>query len=119
MLWACFCEVLYPGLETRSDHAIAARQMSGGFGGMLSFRVNGGEAAAKYLASRVRVIRQAISFGSTETVIEHRAGMEKPDSPTPRDMLRLSVGIESIEDLIADLAQAIEDTKQYLNGNRT
>jgi cystathionine gamma-synthase len=101
-------EVLYPGLPTHPDHDIALRQMTGGFGGMLSLRVKGGEAAAKAAAGRVRVLRQAISFGSTETVIEHRAGMEGPDSPTPRDLLRLSVGIENVGDLLADLKQALD-----------
>ena len=110
------CEVLYPGLDTHADHVIAKKQMSGGFGGMLSFRVHGGEQAAKHLAGQVKTIRQAISFGSTETVIEHRAGMEKPGSPTPRDMLRLSVGIENVDDLIADLKQAIEITQSFIEG---
>ena len=100
-------EVLYPGLITHANHDIAVRQMSNGFGGMLSFRMKGGEFAAKALASRLEVVRQAISFGSTETVIEHRADMEGPDSPTPRDLLRLSVGIEDVGDLIADLKQAL------------
>lgn len=100
--------VLYPGLASHPGHAIAARQMQGGFGGMLSFQLKGGEPFAMAVARNVRVIRQAISFGSTETVIEHRAGMEGPDTPTPRDLLRLSVGIENIDDLISDLAQALE-----------
>ena len=90
------------------DSDIAARQMIGGFGGMLSFRLKGGESAAKKLASRVRVFRQAISFGSTESVIEHRAGMEPPDSPTPRDLLRVSVGLEHVQELIDDLQQAMD-----------
>ena len=101
-------EVLYPGLSTHANHDIARRQMTNGFGGMLSFRMKGGEATAKALASRLEVVRQAISFGSTETVIEHRAGMEGPDSPTPRDLLRLSVGIEDVGDLIADLKRALD-----------
>lgn len=100
-------QVLYPGLPSHPQHQIACRQMNGGFGGMLSFRLKGGEDAAKSIAAQVRVIRQAISFGSTETVIEHRAGMESADSPTPRDLLRLSVGIENIDELIADLEQAL------------
>lgn len=107
-------EVLYPGLESHPDHPIAARQMLGGFGGMLSFRVKGGEVAAKEVASKVQVFRQAISFGSTESVIEHRAGMEKPDSPTPRDMLRVSIGLEHSDDLIADLHQALAAVEQEL-----
>lgn len=105
-------QVLYPGLETHPGHVIAAKQMVGGFGGMLSFRVKGGERAAKLFASKVKVFRQAISFGSTESVIEHRAGMEKPDSSTPRDMLRVSVGLEHMDDLIADLQHAINVVQQ-------
>jgi cystathionine gamma-synthase len=62
------------------------------------------------MAGGVKVVRQAISFGSTETVIEHRAGMEGADSPTPRDLLRLSVGIEDVGDLMADLEQAVENS---------
>ena len=104
-------EVFYPGLETHRNHDIAQRQMRDGYAAMLSFRVNGGEDATKFLAASVGVIRQAISFGSTETVIEHRAGMEKAGSPTPRDLLRLSVGIEHIDDLLADLQQAIDATR--------
>jgi Cys/Met metabolism PLP-dependent enzyme len=73
-------------------------------------RESAGEPAAKALAGRLELIRQAISFGSTEALIAHRAGMEGPDSPTPRDLLRLSVGIEDVEDLIADLRQALYAT---------
>ena len=105
-------QVLYPGLETHPGHVIAAKQMVGGFGCMLSLRVKGGERAAKLFASKVQVFRQAISFGSTESVIEHRAGMEKPDSSTPRDMLRVSVGLEHMDDLIADLQHAINVVQQ-------
>jgi cystathionine gamma-synthase len=101
-------QVLYAGLESHSGHTTACRQMKNGFGGMLSFRLKDGEAAAKTVAKRTRLIRQAISFGSTETVIEHRAGMEGPDSPTPRDLLRLSIGIENLDDLMADLKQALD-----------
>lgn len=107
-------QVLYPGLETHPGHGVAARQMIGGFGGMLSFRVSGGEHAAKLLASKVQIIKQAISFGGAETVIEHRAGMEKPNSPTPKDMLRVSVGLEHTDDLIADLQQAIDAMQRSL-----
>jgi len=107
-------QVLYAGLETHPNHDVAARQMQGGFGGMLSFRVKGGEDAAKLIASKVQVFRQAISFGSTESVIEHRAGMEKPDSPTPRDMLRVSVGLENTDDLIGDLQQAIDAVQREI-----
>ncbi len=101
-------EVMYPGLADHPLHDVAVKQMSDGFGGMLSFRVRGGEQAAKLLASKVRVFRQAISFGSTKSVIEHRAGMEKPDSPTPRDMLRVSIGLEDAQDIFDDLQQALD-----------
>lgn len=100
--------VRYPGLESHAGHDIARRQMQNGFGGMLSFQVKGGEAAAKIVAARTQLIRQAISFGSPDTVIEHRASMEGVDSPTPRDLLRVSVGLEHIDDLIADLRQALD-----------
>ena len=104
-------QVLYPGLRRHNGHVVAAKQMRGGFGGMLSFRVEGGEYAAKLLASKVNIFRQAISFGSTESVIEHRAGLEKGDSSTPRDMVRVSVGLENSDDLISDLRQAINQVE--------
>lgn len=104
--------VLYSGLTSHKGHEIACRQMENGFGAMLSFQLKGGEAMAKSVAARTRLIRQAISFGSTETVIEHRAGMEGADSPTPRDLLRVSVGIENIDDLIDDLNQALNSEEQ-------
>ncbi len=109
--------VRYPGLASHAGHEIAKRQMSNGFGGMLSFQVKGGEAEAKAIASRTQLIRQAISFGSPDTVIEHRAAMEGPDSPTPRDLLRLSAGIEHIDDLIADLKQALDGSVVSEGGN--
>lgn len=101
-------KVNYPGLESHSGYDISSRQMHNGYGGMLSFQVKGGEAEAKAIASRTRLIRQAISFGSPDTVIEHRASMEGNDSPTPSDLLRLSVGLEHIDDLLYDLRQALD-----------
>ncbi len=98
--------VHYPGLTTHPDHAIAARQMRGGFGGMLAFQVRGGEAAASKVAARVRLFTRATSLGSVESLIEHRA-LVNPDDHVPRDLLRLSIGLEHTEDLIADLAQAL------------
>jgi cystathionine gamma-synthase len=99
--------VLYPGLSEHPGHAIAARQMAGGFGGMLSVRVKGGEAAAIAAAARVRLWKRATSLGGVESLIEHRASVEGPDTPCPPDLLRLSVGIEHPADLIDDLAQAL------------
>jgi cystathionine gamma-synthase len=98
--------VHYPGLESHPGHAIAARQMSG-FGGMLSFRVRGGRDAAIRVASRVQLLTNATSLGGTETLIEHRASSEGPSSPTPQNLLRVSVGLEHPDDLIEDLRQAL------------
>jgi cystathionine gamma-synthase len=105
-------EVLYPGLETFAGHDIAARQMSGGFGGMLSIRVKGGEPAAIATAANVEIWKRATSLGGTESLIEHRASVEGPDSPCPPDLLRLSAGIEDADDLIADLEQALASARQ-------
>jgi cystathionine gamma-synthase len=99
--------VLYPGLPDHPGHAVAARQMTGGFGGMLSIRVNGGEAAAIAAAARVGLWKRATSLGGVESLIEHRASIEGADSPAPPDLLRLSVGIEDPDDLIADLEMAL------------
>jgi cystathionine gamma-synthase len=99
--------VLYPGLETHPGHAIAARQMRGGFGGMLSVRVKGGEAAAIATAANVKLWKRATSLGGVESLIEHRASIEGPGSPCPPDLLRLSVGLEGVDDLIGDLEQAM------------
>jgi cystathionine gamma-synthase len=100
-------EVLYPGLPAHPGHAIATRQMIGGYGGMLSIRVRGGAAAAIAAAARVEVWKRATSLGGVESLIEHRASIEGADSPAPPDLLRLSVGIEDPDDLIADLMAAL------------
>ena len=100
-------EALYPGLESHPDHAIARRQMSGGFGGMLSLRVRGGEEAALRVWGACRLFKIATSLGGIESLIEHRASIEGADSPVPKDLLRLSVGIEAAGDLIEDLEQAL------------
>ncbi len=99
--------VLYPGLRDAPGHAIAARQMQGGFGGMLSVRAKGGEAAAIATAAHVQLWKRATSLGGTESLIEHRASVEGAGTPAPPDLLRLSVGIEHVDDLIADLEQAL------------
>jgi len=101
-------EVLYPGLKNFPGHEIAAKQMTGGFGGMLSIRVKGGEQAAIGTAARVQIWKRATSLGGTESLIEHRASVEGANSPCPPDLLRLSAGIEDADDLIADLEQALE-----------
>ena len=100
-------EVFYPGLSAHSGHNIARRQMSL-FGGMLSFRVQGGREAAFAVAAKTALFMRATSLGSYESLIEHRASIEGPESTTPDDLLRVSVGLENPEDLIADLGQALE-----------
>ncbi|MDP6473858.1 MAG: PLP-dependent aspartate aminotransferase family protein [Alphaproteobacteria bacterium] len=99
--------VLYPGLAGHPGHAVAARQMSGGFGGMLSVLVGGGRAAALGAVSRAEIFLRATSLGGVESLIEHRATIEGPESHVPENMLRLSVGIEDAGELIADLEQML------------
>ena len=100
--------VLYPGLPSHPGHSVAARQMTGGFGGMLSLRVKGGAAAALRVLGACRLLKRATSLGGVESLIEHRASIEGPDSPIPEDLLRISVGIEAPDDLIWDLDQALD-----------
>ena len=107
-------EVLYPGLPSFPGHAIASRQMHGGFGGMLSIRVRAasqpaaaGEVAAIATAANVELWKRATSLGGVESLIEHRASVEGAGTPAPGNLLRLSVGIEDTGDLIDDLEQAL------------
>ncbi len=100
--------VLYPGLESHPGHTIARRQMRGGFGGMMSVLVDGDAAMARAVAARTRVFVPATSLGGVESLIEHRATVEGPNSPVAPNLLRLSVGIEDVADLIADLDQALD-----------
>lgn len=101
--------VLYPGLPQHPGHDIAARQMQNGFGYMLSIQVTGGEAAAIKTAAHVGLYKRATSLGGVESLIEHRASIEGAGSPCPTDLLRLSTGIEDVEDLFADLDQALRE----------
>ncbi len=98
--------VYYPGLPTHPGHQIAARQMSM-FGGMLSFTVQGGQAAAMNVAARVKIFTRATSLGGVESLIEHRASIEGAGTSTPDNLLRVSVGLEHADDLIDDLNQAL------------
>jgi cystathionine beta-lyase/cystathionine gamma-synthase len=119
----CFLEqharvkrVYYPGLESHPQHDLARRQMVGGFGGMLSFEVQGGVDAAREVARRTRLFTLAESLGGVESLIELPALMTHASLPPARraeigiddGLIRLSVGIEEVEDLIADLVQALE-----------
>jgi cystathionine gamma-synthase len=100
--------VLYPGLTNHPGHEAAARQMTGGFGGLLSVIVKDGASAAARLAASTNVFLQATSIGGVESLIEHRKPIEGPASPTPDGLVRLSCGIEAEADLIGDLMQALE-----------
>jgi cystathionine gamma-synthase len=98
--------VLYPGLKGHPGHEVAARQMTG-FGGLMSVLVKGGQAECFAMAAKLQLIRRATSLGGIETTIEHRASVEPPEQGTPVNLMRLSVGIEHVDDLIADLKQAL------------
>ena len=100
--------VLYPGLESHPGHDIAKRQMTQGFGGMLSLLVEGDAADAKSIAGKTRLFVRATSLGGVESLIEHRASVEGPLSEVPQNLLRLSIGIENCQDLINDLEQSLD-----------
>lgn len=99
--------VLYPGLPSHPQHAVARRQMTRGFGGMLSILVKGGAPAAKRIASSTRLFLPATSLGGVESLIEHRKAVEGPNSVVPDNLIRISVGIEEVGDLLADLDRAL------------
>jgi len=99
-------KVLYPGLPTHAGHEVAKKQMSD-FGAMVSFLVRGTKEDAIKVAQRVKVFTNATSLGGTESLLEHRKSVEGPDSPTPDNLIRLSVGLEDSNSLIADLKQAL------------
>jgi cystathionine gamma-synthase len=100
-------KVLYPGLARHPGHDVAKRQMTNGFGGMLSLCVKGGDVEAKAVASRLELFLAAASLGGVESLVEHRASVEGPHSVVPKNLLRLSIGIETPANLIADLEQAL------------
>ena len=100
-------QVMYPGLSSHPQHEIAKDQMPGGFGGVLSFCVKGGESEARRVVNAVKIFTQATSLGGVESLIEHRASIEGPDTKTPFNLLRVSVGLEHIDDLIEDISIAL------------
>jgi len=100
-------KVRYPGLAEHPRHALAARQMGGMFGYLLSFEVRGGAAGALAVAGRLRLVRRATSLGGVESLIEHRHSIEPAYTAMPPALLRLSVGIEAVEDVVADLCEAL------------
>lgn len=99
-------KVYYPGLTNHQGHEIAKKQMSS-FGGMLSFLVKGGSDEARKLINSVKIFTQATSLGGVESLIEHRASVEGPETKTPQNLIRVSVGLENPSDLIDDLKQAL------------
>jgi len=101
-------KVLYPGLKSHPGHDIAKRQMVNGFGGMMSLLVKGDAEQAKKVATGTRLFVPATSLGGVESLIEHRASVEGPHSEVPKNLLRLSVGIENVDDLIADIEQSLD-----------
>ncbi|MES2419188.1 MAG: aminotransferase class I/II-fold pyridoxal phosphate-dependent enzyme [Bacteroidota bacterium] len=98
--------VFYPGLKSHRQYEIAKRQMND-FGGMLSVLIKGGAANARKVVNSVQLFAQATSLGGVESLIEHRASVEGPDTKTPQNLVRVSVGLEHIDDLIADFEQAL------------
>jgi cystathionine gamma-synthase len=99
-------QVLYPGLPSHPQHELAAEQMLN-FGGMLSFMVKGGAEAAEKVLNATKLFTSATSLGGVESLIERRAAIEGPDTKTPQNLLRVSVGLEHIDDLLEDMAAAL------------
>lgn len=99
--------VFYPGLAGHPGHALAARQMDH-FGGILSCQIKGSEKDALRVAAATRLFTRATSLGGTHSLIEHRASIEGPDSKTPRNLLRISVGLEHVTDLLDDVSAALQ-----------
>lgn len=100
--------VYYPGLADHPGYETAKKQMSG-FGGMLSILVKGDADEARNVVNKVKLFAQATSLGGVESLVEHRASVEGPDTKTPRNLIRISVGLEHIDDLIADFEQALAE----------
>lgn len=100
--------VYYPGLPSHPQHEIAKEQMSD-FGGMMSVLIKGGFEEAKKVVNKVKLFAQATSLGGIESLIEHRASVEGPDTKTPGNLLRISVGLEHVDDLIEDFNQALSE----------
>lgn len=99
-------KVFYPGLKSHPGHGIAASQMSG-FGGIVSFTVKGGAEEANQVVEKLQLFANATSLGGVESLIERRAAVEGPDTKTPQNLLRVSVGLEHTDDLLEDLNQAL------------
>ena len=103
--------VLYPGLESHPGHAVARKQMTDGFSGMMSILVKGDADFARAVTRNLRVFLGGASLGGVESLVEHRASVEGPNSVVPGNLIRFSVGIENSNDLIQDIEQALEKAK--------
>ncbi len=99
--------VLYPGLATHPGYEIAKKQMLDGYGGMMSLQLKTDFAGAQKFCTKLNVIIPATSLGGVESLAEHRKTVEGPSSPVPDNLVRLSIGIENVNDLIADIEQAL------------
>lgn len=100
-------KVNYPGLQSHEQHEIALKQQPNGFGAMLSVCIGGNEQKAFEVSTKLQLFTSATSLGGVESLVEHRKSVEGPASPTPENLLRVSMGIEHITDLIADWEQAL------------
>jgi cystathionine gamma-synthase len=101
-------KVFYPGLASHPQHPIAAKQMKGGYGGMLSILIKGDQQETMNVAGKLSLFKHATSLGGVESLVEHRKSIEGDSSTSPENLLRISVGIENIHDLIADWKKALE-----------
>jgi cystathionine gamma-synthase len=100
--------VHYPGLESHPQHALAKAQMPQGFSGMIALQVKTGETETREMAGKLQIFQQATSLGGVESLVEHRKSIEGPQSTTPGNLLRFSIGLEHVDDLWADLEQALK-----------
>ncbi len=100
-------KVHYPGLESHPQHALAKAQMPQGFSGMIALQVKTGETETREMAGKLQIFKQATSLGGVESLVEHRKSIEGPQSTTPGNLLRFSIGLEHVDDLWADLEQAL------------
>jgi cystathionine gamma-synthase len=100
-------KVFYPGLRSHVNHEVAARQMKGSFGGMLSVLIKGEEKEAMNFAGRLKIFKHATSLGGVESLVEHRLSIEGDNAKSPANLIRISIGIEHVDDLVQDLRQAL------------
>jgi cystathionine gamma-synthase len=100
-------KVHYPGLESHPQYDLAKEQMKQGFSGMIALQVKAGETETRDMAGKLQLFQQATSLGGVESLVEHRRSIEGPQSTTPGNLLRFSIGLEHVDDLWVDLDQAL------------